>query len=46
MLIAKAILTTTLILFSVIDIIGSLPVIFDMKQRGVKIEMILSVRIL
>jgi multiple antibiotic resistance protein len=33
-----AILTTTLILFSVIDIIGSLPVILDLKQRGVRIH--------
>lgn len=38
MLSVKAILTTTLILFSVIDILGSLPVIFDMKRRGVKIH--------
>ena len=38
MLSVKAILTTTLILFSVIDIIGSLPVILDMKQKGVKIH--------
>jgi multiple antibiotic resistance protein len=38
MLSVKAVLTTTLILFSVIDIIGSLPVIFDMKQRGVRIH--------
>ena len=38
MLSVKAILTTTLILFSVIDIIGSLPVIMDMKQRGVTIH--------
>ena len=35
---ANAILTTALILFSVIDIIGSLPVILDMKQKGVRIH--------
>lgn len=34
----NAILTTTLILFSVIDIIGSLPVILDMKQKGIRIH--------
>ena len=33
-----AILTTSLILFSVIDIIGSLPVILDMKQKGIRIH--------
>jgi multiple antibiotic resistance protein len=33
-----AILTTSLILFSVIDIIGSLPVILDMKEKGVRIH--------
>lgn len=33
-----AILTASLILFSVIDIIGSLPVILDMKQKGVRIH--------
>jgi multiple antibiotic resistance protein len=38
MLTAKAVLTTTLILFSVIDIIGSLPVIMDLRQKGVKIH--------
>ena len=38
MLSVKAILTTTLILFSVIDIIGSLPIILDLKQKGVKIH--------
>ena len=38
MLSVKAILTTSVILFSVIDIIGSLPVILDMKQRGVRIH--------
>jgi len=38
MLSVKAILTVSLILFSVIDIIGSLPVIIDMKQRGMRIN--------
>lgn len=33
-----AILSVSLILFSVIDIIGSLPVILDMKKRGVVIH--------
>ena len=33
-----AILSVTLILFSVIDIIGSLPVILDMKKGGVIIR--------
>ena len=33
-----AILSVTMILFSVIDIIGTLPVILDMKNRGVKIH--------
>lgn len=33
-----AILSVSLILFSVIDIIGSLPVILDMKKRGVRIH--------
>ena len=33
-----ATLTATLILFSVIDIIGSLPVILDMKQKGIQIH--------
>jgi multiple antibiotic resistance protein len=33
-----AILSTYLILFSVIDIIGSLPVILDMKEKGVRIH--------
>ncbi len=33
-----AILSVSLILFSVIDIIGSLPVILDMKKRGVAIH--------
>jgi len=35
---AKAILSVTLILFSVIDIIGSLPIIIGMKKEGVKIQ--------
>ncbi|MDX1476507.1 MAG: MarC family protein [Saprospiraceae bacterium] len=38
MLSVKAILTTSLILFSVIDIIGSLPVILDMKQKGMRVH--------
>lgn len=33
-----AVLSVSLILFSVIDIIGSLPVILDMKKRGVTIH--------
>ncbi|MEL6988579.1 MAG: MarC family protein [Bacteroidota bacterium] len=33
----KAILSVTLILFSVMDIIGSLPVIINMKRDGIKI---------
>lgn len=33
-----AILSVSLILFSVIDIIGSLPVILDMKKKGVEIH--------
>ncbi len=33
-----AIVSVSLILFSVIDIIGSLPVILDMKKRGVQIH--------
>ncbi|MCI4671117.1 MAG: MarC family protein [Bacteroidia bacterium] len=32
------ILTITLILFSVIDVVGSLPVIIDMKRQGVNIH--------
>ncbi len=34
----KAVLSTTLILFSVIDIIGTLPVIIDLKKKGVQIR--------
>ncbi len=34
----KAILSVTLILFSVIDIIGSLPIIINMKKEGIKIQ--------
>ncbi len=37
-MILKAILSVTLILFSVIDIIGSLPVILDLKKKGVTIQ--------
>ncbi len=35
---AKAIISVSLILFSVIDIIGSLPIIINMKKEGVKIQ--------
>ena len=34
----KDIISTTLILFSVIDIIGNIPIIIDLKNKGVKIE--------
>ena len=34
----SAVLSVTMILFSVIDIIGSLPIILDLKKRGVKIH--------
>lgn len=34
----KNILSVCLILFSVIDIVGSLPVIISMKEKGIKIE--------
>ena len=34
----KAIVSVTLILFSVIDIIGSIPIIIDLKNKGIKIE--------
>lgn len=34
----KDLISVSLVLFSVIDIIGSLPVIIDMKKKGVKIE--------
>ncbi|MBK9150263.1 MAG: MarC family protein [Saprospiraceae bacterium] len=34
----QEILSVTLILFSVIDIIGILPIIIDMKKKGVEIE--------
>ncbi len=37
-MILKAILSSTLILFSVIDIVGIIPVILDMKRQGVKIH--------
>ena len=42
MLSIKAIMTVSLILFSVIDIIGSLPVIMDMQQRGMRIHAVTS----
>ena len=38
MLLLKSILSVTLILFSVIDIPGSLPVIISMKKEGIKIH--------
>ncbi len=34
----KDIISTTLILFSVIDIIGNIPIIIDLKNKGIKIE--------
>lgn len=34
----KSILSVTLILFSVIDILGSIPVLLDIKQKGTVIE--------
>jgi len=34
----KSIVSVTLILFSVIDIIGSIPIIIDLKTKGIKIE--------
>ncbi|GAB4423828.1 MAG: MarC family protein [Bacteroidia bacterium] len=34
----QALLTVSLVLFSVIDIIGSLPVIIDMKRQGIDIH--------
>ncbi len=34
----KELISVTLILFSIIDIVGSLPVILDLKKRGVVIE--------
>ena len=34
----KAILTASLVLFSVIDIIGSMPVLIDLRQRGMKMH--------
>ena len=34
----KELISVTLILFSIIDIVGSLPVIIDLKKRGVVIE--------
>lgn len=42
MLVLKAILSTSLILFSVIDILGSLPVLIDLKKKGVAIQPILA----
>ena len=38
MLNVKDLVSVSLVLFSVIDIMGSLPVIIDMKKKGVKIE--------
>lgn len=34
----KEIFSVTLILFSIIDIIGNLPIILDLKEKGLKIE--------
>jgi len=34
----KEILSVTLILFSIIDIIGNLPIILSLKEKGIKIE--------
>jgi len=34
----KSVISITLILFSVIDIIGNIPIIIDLKSKGVKIE--------
>ena len=34
----KSIISVTLILFSVIDIVGSIPIIIDLKTKGIKIE--------
>ncbi|TXB68321.1 MarC family protein [Phaeodactylibacter luteus] len=34
----KDLVSVSLVLFSVIDIIGSIPIIIDMKKKGVKIE--------
>lgn len=31
-------LSVTLILFGVIDIIGSIPIVLDIKNKGIKIE--------
>lgn len=38
----KAVLSISLILFSVIDIPGSLPVLIDLKKKGIKIEPLLA----
>lgn len=35
---AKDILSVSLIMFSVIDIIGSLPIVLTMKEKGIKIQ--------
>lgn len=34
----KDLVSVSLVLFSVIDIIGSIPIIIDMKKKGIKIE--------
>lgn len=34
----KAILSVTLILFSIIDILGNIPIIISLKEKGLKIE--------
>jgi multiple antibiotic resistance protein len=38
LMIWKEILSVTLILFSIIDILGNIPIILDLKEKGVKIE--------
>lgn len=38
MILMKAVFSVTLILFSVIDILGSLPVILNMKKQGIQVE--------
>jgi len=34
----KALISVTLILFSVIDILGNIPIIIDLRERGIKIN--------
>jgi multiple antibiotic resistance protein len=35
---AKELISVTLVLFSVIDILGSTPIIIDLLKKGIKIE--------